>query len=59
MNKSMILTGKIKDDFCKELDINNNYTKIIIRIRDNKADYYDFDKDCFCELDINVAKKYM
>lgn len=60
MQKSAILTdGSSLKEFCRELNINSNVSKILIKINNNRAEYYNFDDDCFYELDLEVAKKYL
>ena len=59
MQKSIILSGKKKEQFCKELNINNDIPKILIKINNNKAEYYSLDDDSFCNLDIEIANKYL
>lgn len=59
MQMSIILSEGILKKFCKELNINTKTQKNIIKVHGNKAEYYDFEGDCFCELDINIAKKYI
>lgn len=55
-----ILLGNDKlKEFCKELNIDCNTSKILIKINNNKAEYYNFDDDCFYELDLEIAKKYI
>lgn len=59
MKESIILSDDKKDKFCKELNLNTNASKVLITINKNKAEYYNFDDDCYYELDLEVAKKYI
>lgn len=59
MQETIILTGERLKDFCKEVNISIDSEKLLIRINNDKAEYYDSEKDCFCELELDVAKKYM
>lgn len=59
MEMSVILDGEKLKQFCNELNIKHDVPKIIIKIIDNKAKYYDFENDCFKKIDIEIAKKYI
>ena len=59
MKETIILSDDKKDKFCKELNLNINTSKVLITINNNKAEYYNFDDDCFYELDLEIAKKYL
>jgi len=59
MQISKILREKEKESFCKELNITNNPTKVLIKINDNKAEYYNPSDDTLYKIDIKVAKKYI
>ncbi len=57
---SAILSGEKLENFCKELNIDSsNVSRILIRINNNRAEYYNFEDDCFYELDMEIAKKYI
>lgn len=59
MQTSILLEDVKLKEFCKELNIECNTSKILIKINNNKAEYYNFDDDCFYELDLEIAKKYI
>ena len=59
MQETIILTCERLKDFCKEVNISIDSEKLLIRINNDKAEYYDSAKDCFCELELEVVKKYM
>lgn len=59
MQNSILLENNKLKEFCRELNIECNTSKILIRINNNKAEYYNFDDDCFYELDLEIAKKYL
>lgn len=59
MQMSVILSEYKLKKFCRELNIDSNVSKILIKINEDRAEYYNFDDDCFYELDINIAKKYL
>ena len=60
MQVSTILSDDKLKDFCKELNIDSsNISKILIKINNNRAEYYDFENDCFKKIDIEIAKKYI
>ena len=59
MKETIILSDDKKDKFCKELNLNINTSKVLITINNNKAEYYNFDDDCFYGLDLEIAKKYL
>lgn len=59
METTVILTGKRLEDFCQELNIDSSISKIIVRINNKRAEYYNFVDDCFYELDLEIAKKYL
>ena len=59
MQEGIILEGDKLKEFCKELNIDCNTSKILIKINNNKAEYYNFDDDCFYGLDLEIAKKYL
>ncbi len=52
-----ILREKEKDMFCKELEIDNNISEILLKIDNNKAKYFDGKK--YYDLDLKIAKKYV
>lgn len=59
MQESIILVDEKLKKFCKEINIDSNISKILIKINNSRAEYYNYDDDCFYELDIEIAKKYM
>ena len=59
MQEGIILEGDKLKDFCKEMNINSETSKILIKINDNRAEYYNFEDDCIFELNLEVAKKYI
>lgn len=60
MQKSILLKDDKLREFCKEINIDcNNTSAILIKINKNKAEYYNFDDDCFYKLDLDIAKKYV
>ena len=59
MQNSILLENNKLKEFCRELNIECNTSKILIKINSNKAEYYNFDDDCFYELDLEIAKKYL
>lgn len=59
MQEAVILTGNNLKQFCTDLNINPNTSKIIIIINNEKAEYYNFEDDCLYNLDINIALKYL
>ena len=59
MQNSILLENNKLREFCRELNIECNTSKILIKINNNKAEYYNFDDDCFYELDPEIAKKYL
>lgn len=58
MEEGIILKGERLKNFCKELNLDSNPSKILIKITNDRAEYYNFDDDCFYKLDIEKAKKY-
>lgn len=58
MQEAVILVDEKLKKFCKELNIDSNGSKILIKINGNRAEYYSFEDDCFFELDLEIAKKY-
>ena len=54
---SKILRGKEKDMFCEELGIDNNVSKILLKIENSKAKYFN-GKDYY-DLELNIARKYI
>ncbi len=59
MQTNKLLKEKEKDLFCKELNITNNPTVVLLKINGNKAKYYNPTDDRFYKLDIEIAKKYI
>ena len=59
MQTSILLKYNKLKEFCKELNINCSTSKILIKINNNKAEYYNIDDDFYYELDLEVAKKYI
>ncbi len=57
MQASAILTDERLSKFCKEMGISSS--KIIIKIDDKQAKYYNFDDEQYYNLDLEIAKKYM
>ena len=54
---SRILSDKEKDRFLKELNLDAKADKILIKIIDKKACYFDGEE--YHDLDLEIAKKYM
>ena len=59
MQEGIILTGEKLNKFCKELNIDSNIYKILIKINGNSAEYYNVEDNSSYELDIQIAKKYI
>ena len=59
MKEIILLNEKQLKEFCKEIKLKTRCSKIFIKINENRAEYYNFDDDCFYKLDINIAKKYL
>ena len=58
-----MITKILKDEelqkFCKELNIDHDMNKILILINESRAEYYNPEDDCFFELNLEIAKKYI
>lgn len=59
MQEGIILTGEKLKDFCREINIDSNVSKILIKIKNNSAQYYNVEENSSYELDIEIAKKYI
>ena len=59
MKETIILTGERLKEFCEEVNICIDSDKLLVRINDTKVEYYNVKKDCFCELELEVVKKYL
>lgn len=59
MQEGIILEGEKLKEFCNELNIDSKTSKILIKINNNKAEYYNFEDDCFLGLDLEIAMKYL
>lgn len=59
MQVVVLLEGPELKCFCKELNITPRASKIMIKISEKRAEYYNFDDDCFYRIDIEIAKKYI
>ena len=59
MQVSYLLEGNKLKEFCEEMNIKSNPLKILIKVNDDKAEYYNFDDNKLLELDILIAKKYI
>lgn len=59
MQTSILLEDVKLKEFCKELNIDCNTSKILIKINNDKSEYYNFDDDCYYKLDLEIAKKYI
>lgn len=59
MQTGILLSDHKLKKFRKEIKINSRCSKILISINGNRAEYYNFDDDCFYKLDIYIAKKYI
>ena len=55
---SIILSGKEKENLCKELNINYDLPKMLIKIG-NKASYYNLDSDSYTNIDLDIVSKYI
>lgn len=59
MQEGIILEGEKLKEFCNELNIDSKTSKILIKINDNRAEYYNFEDDCIFGLDLEITKKYL
>ena len=59
MQETIILTGERLKDFCKEVNISIDSDKLLIRINNDKAEYYDSKNECYIELELENVKKYI
>ena len=59
MLMSIILSGDKLKRFCEELNIDSSANKILLKIEEDKAKYYSLSDDGFCDVDIEIAKKYI
>ena len=59
MQMSIILSGDKLKRFCEELNIDSSANKILLKIEEDKAKYYSLSDDGFCDVDIEIAKKYI
>ena len=55
--KSKIIREKQKDEFYKELGLNNYGLEILLKIENDKASYFDGNE--YHELDLVIAEKYI
>ncbi len=59
MGTRVILIDDKCKEFCKELNLDYDYSKILIRVNNQKADYYNYIDKRFHELDLEIAMKYI
>ena len=59
MQMSIILSGDKLKRFCEELNVDSNANKILLKIEEDKAKYYSLSDDGFCDVDVEIAKKYI
>lgn len=59
MQMSIILSGDKLKRFCEELNIDSSANKILLKIEEDKAKYYSLSDDGFCDVDVEIAKKYI
>lgn len=59
MQMSIILSGDKLKRFCEELNIDSSANKILLKIEEDKAKYYSLSDDGFCDVDVDIAKKYI
>ena len=59
MLMSIILSGDKLKRFCEELNIDSSANKILLKIEEDKAKYYSLSDDGFCDVDVEIAKKYI
>ena len=59
MQMSIILSGDKLKRFCEELNVDSSANKILLKIEEDKAKYYSLSDDGFCDVDIEIAKKYI
>lgn len=55
---NIILSGIEKDNLCKELNINYDAPKMLIKIG-KKASYYNLDSDSYTNIDLDIVSKYI
>lgn len=58
MQMSIILSGDKLKRFCEELNVDSSANKILLKIEEDKAKYYSLSDDGFCDVDVEIAKKY-
>lgn len=56
---NIILEGKEKNNLCKELKIKYDAPKILIKVVNNKASYYNIEKDSYIDIDLKIVSKYI
>lgn len=59
MQMSIILSGDKLKRFCEELNVDSSANKILLKIEEDKAKYYSLSDDGFCDVNIEIAKKYI
>lgn len=59
MQMSIILFSDKLKRFCEELNIDSSANKILLKIEEDKAKYYSLSDDGFCDVDVEIAKKYI
>ena len=59
MQTGIILSGDKLKKFCEELNIDSSASKILLKIEEDKAKYYNLSDDGFCDVDVEIAKKYI
>mgnify|MGYP006387159001 CR=1 FL=1 len=59
MQMSVILFGDKLKRFCEELNVDSSANKILLKIEEDKAKYYSLSDDGFCDVDVEIAKKYI
>lgn len=55
---SIILSGKEKENLCKELNINYDSPKMLIKIG-KKASYYNLDSDSYTSINLEIVNNYI
>lgn len=56
---SIILSGKEKDKLCNELNIIYDAPRLLLKIDNKKASYYNIKENSYKNINLEIANKYI
>ena len=56
---SIILSGQEKDKLCNELNIKYDAPRLLLKIDNKKASYYNIKENSYKNINLEIANKYI